>query len=411
MVRGIFRMTIGSKGPYEIARILMEERVERPSYYLAQRGMGNHLSNYNSAEPYAWRGGTVGNILAKPEYMGHTVNFRTYKESYKDKRPKKTPKEDWLVIKNTQEAIVDEETWNRAQQLRKTVRRTDTLGAANPLTELMYCADCGAKMYNHRGSGGWARDWHGRPNGKRRPDRDEYNCSAYTLSRQGGGGKCASHYIRTAVVRDLILETIRSVSAYAKSDEAGFVRRVRSASEIRRAGTAKALKRRMAREKKRSADLDTLIRKLYEDNVGGKISDKRFALLSREYEGEQETLESSLAEEQAGLDGFESDGTRADGFIALAKKYTDFSELTTPMINEFVDKILVHKAEYSGGERGQEVEIFLKFIGRFELPAKEPTAEELAGAEEQKKSREKKREYNRRYLAEKKRREQKKKIA
>ena len=148
VVRRIYRMAIEGKGPYEIARILATEKVERPSYYLAQRGMGNHQSNYNAADPYTWRGGTVADILSKQEYMGHTVNFRTYKESYKDKRVKMTPKEDLVIFENTQEAIIDKETWERVQTLRKTIRRTDSIGKANPLTGLMFCADCGAKMYN-----------------------------------------------------------------------------------------------------------------------------------------------------------------------------------------------------------------------------------------------------------------------
>ena len=154
VVRRIYRMALESKGPYEIARILALEKVERPSYYLAQRGVGKHQSNFNPAERYTWRGGTVADILSKPEYMGHTVNFRTYKESYKDKRSRMTPKEDLVIFENTQEAIIDKETWERVQSLRKTIRRTDTIGAANPLTGLMFCADCGAKMYNHwRGTG------------------------------------------------------------------------------------------------------------------------------------------------------------------------------------------------------------------------------------------------------------------
>ena len=197
VVRRIYRMAIEGKGPYEIARILATEKVERPSYYLAQRGMGNHQSNYNAADPYTWRGGTVADILSKQEYMGHTVNFRTYKESYKDKRVKMTPKEDLVIFENTQEAIIDKETWERVQTLRKTIRRTDSIGKANPLTGLMFCADCGAKMYNHRGKAGNARDWAGRPNGKKRPDRDEYNCSRYDLGNQHYDKYCTTHLIRT----------------------------------------------------------------------------------------------------------------------------------------------------------------------------------------------------------------------
>ena len=238
VVRRIFQLTIVGNGPHQIARILTEEKVERPAYYLGQRSQGTCQSRDYSDERYTWRGNTVSEMLTRPEYMGHTVNFRTYK----DKRPKKAAKEDWVIFENTQEAIVDEKTWHLAQDLRKVVRRTDTLGEANPLTGLMFCADCGAKMYNHRGGAGQARDWQGRPNGKRRPDRDEYHCSTYDHSRARFSTACSQHFIRTAVVRELVLEAIRSASTYAIKNEAEFIEKVRSASEVRQAETVKALK-------------------------------------------------------------------------------------------------------------------------------------------------------------------------
>lgn len=397
---------VEGNGPYQIARMLAVDKVERPSYYLARKGLGTNQANCNTAEPYTWRGATVADILSKLEYMGHTVNFRTYKESYKDKLAKKAPREDWAVFENTHEAIVDAETWNLAQQLRKTVRRTDTTGEANPLTGLIYCADCGAKMYNHRGKGGWARDWHKNLTGERRPDRDEYNCSTYNLARQNFHATCSQHDIRTAVVRELILETIRAVSSFALANEKEFTQRVREASEVRQAQAAKDLKRKISRDRKRCAELDGLIKKLYESYATGKLTEKRFELLSGEYEREQIELDASAGMAQAGLDAFNEDTARADQFLALAKKYTDFTELTTPMLHEFVDRILVHEAEKSGCDREQEVEIFLKFIGRFDVPASEPTAEELAELEERRRRREKKREYNRRYMEKKHRLEQ-----
>ena len=315
VVRRIFQLTIEGNGPHQIARILTEEKVERPAYYLGQRSQGTCQSRDYSDERYTWRGNTVSEMLTRPEYMGHTVNFRTYKDSYKDKRPKKAAKEDWVIFENTHDAIVDEKTWHLAQDLRKIVRRTDTLGEANPLTGLMFCADCGAKMYNHRGASGWARDWQGRPNGKRRSNRDEYYCSTYDHARGRFQTACSQHYIRTAAVRELVLEAIRSAST------------------------------------------------------------------------------------QADLESFEADTAKVDQFMALAKKYTDFSELTTPMINEFVDKIVVHEADRSTGERTQEVDIYLKFIGKFDVPIPEPTAEELEEQEQLRKKRAKKAEYNRRYMA------------
>ena len=404
VVRRIYRMSLEGKGPYEIARILSEEQIERPSYYLAKRGLGTCRSNNNTATPYVWRGATVSDILSKPEYMGHTVNFRSYKESYKDKRAKKTPKEDWVIFKNTQEAIVSEEMWNKVQGLRKTARRTDTVGEANPFTGLLYCADCGAKMYNHRGGAGRARNWKGELNGKRRPDRDEYNCSTYNLSRQSYDKQCSQHYIRTEVVRKLVLETIKAVSDYVITNEEKFINRIYSSSRDKQKESIKSLKRKIAQDTKRVNELNMLMKKLYEDNISGKLSDKRFEFMLSEFENEQDTLEISMENAKAEIEKYESDTVRADKFIELVKRYTNFSELTTPMLNEFVEKILVHEADYSSGERVQEVEIYLNFIGKFELPVKEPTAEEIAEHEKLKARRAKKAEYNRRYMEKRRKR-------
>lgn len=403
VVRRIYRMAIEGKGPYETARILALEKIERPSYYLAQRGMGNHQSNYNSTEPYAWRGNTVSDILSKPEYMGHTVNFRTYKESYKDKHSKMTPKEDLVIFEDTQEAIIDKETWERVQSLRKTVRRTDTIGAANPLTGLMFCADCGAKMYNHRGKAGNARDWAGRPNGKKRPDRDEYNCSRYDLGKQRYDNYCTTHLIRTAVVNELLLAAIKEVCDYAQNNETAFMEQVCSASGERQAKAVKTIRQRKQRSEKRADELSRLIRKLYEDNVNGKLSDKLFEQMLHDFENELDSLTESITQDQQELDRISGETVNAEKFLALVKKYTDFSELTPAMINEFVEKILVHEAEGKGMSRTQEIEIFFNFIGKVEIPRKEIvlTEEEKAALAEQERRRAKKAEYNRRYMQKK----------
>ena len=405
VVRRIYRMALESKGPYEIARILALEKVERPSYYLAQRGVGKHQSNFNPAERYTWRGGTVADILSKPEYMGHTVNFRTYKESYKDKRSRMTPKEDLVIFENTQEAIIDKETWERVQSLRKTIRRTDTIGAANPLTGLMFCADCGAKMYNHRGGAGLARDWAGRPNGRKRPERDEYNCSRYDLGNQHYNRYCTTHLIRTAVVNELLLEAIKEVCDYALNNEAAFMEQVCSASSERQVKAAKAIRQRKQRSEKRADELSRLIRKLYEDNVNGRLSDKLFEQMLHDFEAELESLTESVTQDEQELDRISRETVNAEKFLALVKKYTDFSELTPAMINEFVEKILVHQAEGKGASRTQEVEIFFNFVGKVEIPHEEIalTEEEKAALAEQERRRAKKAEYNRRYMEKKRR--------
>ena len=362
----IYQLSIEGHGLSDIANILYRDKVECPAAYLAKQGRGPWKSKEEITRPYAWSDFIVGQILSKPEYMGHTVNFRSHKESYKDKYPVYHAPKDWLIFENTHEAIVDKDTWELVQKLRGTPRRTDTLGEANPLTGLVFCADCGSKMYNQRTRG----------NGKKPYPSDVYECSAYKLAGQRREKVCGNHHISTKALRTLILETIRTVSTYAITNREEFIERVRAASQIRQTEAAKAARRKLNRDKKRVAELDTIIKRLYESFAMDRLSGDRFDSLLAGYETEQKTLREAVSEEEARLAAFEEDTVRVEQFLALAEKYTDFSELTTPMINEFVDRILVHAPERIDGDRVQEVEIHLKFIGRFELPPKELTPEE-----------------------------------
>ena len=377
VVRRIYRLSAEGNGPGTIAKILMRDKVERPSVYMARHGWGHMKNCADFSRPYDWLGTEVAFILAKPEYMGHTVNFRTRQDSYKDRRRKLNSPDEWKVFENTQEAIVDPETWKLAQRSRQTVRRTDSTGVANPLTGLVFCAECGAKMYNHRKMGQMRREG-------REPDPvtglspyDCFDCSTYTLTMGRTKRECCSHSITTKALRRLTLDAIRTASAYAISNRDEFIEKIREASEIKRREGANSLKRKLARERKRSAELDGIIKKLYESYATGKLSEKRFDALIAEYEREQETLEASVADGQAKLDAFNEDTLRADQFLALAEKYADFSELTAPMLLEFVDKIVVHKPDYSTGERSVTVDIYFRFIGNFNAPTPEPTPEEL----------------------------------
>ena len=378
VVKRIFHLTIEGYGPYEIARILFEDRVETPAVYAARRGNGIWKSKTEFPNPYNWSGFVVGAILSKPEYMGDTVNFRSHKESYKDKSSVPNPKEDWLIFKDTHEAIVDRETWELAQKLRKTPRRIDTFGVANPLTGLLYCAECGEKMYNHRTRGNAE---------KGKYPANFFDCSTYTLSRQKRKQVCTSHFITTKALNTLILETIRTASTYAVTNQDELLEKVRAASQIRQQDAAKEAKRKLNKDRKRRNELDGIIKKLYESFALGRISEKRFDSLLADYEEEQKALNASITEAEAQLASFEEDTARAEQFLTLAKKYTDFSELTTPMINEFIDKIVVHAPEKVDGDRVQQVDIFLSFIGQFDLPAPELTPEEAKRQEQQKRHR------------------------
>ena len=297
VVRRIFRLAVEGHGPHEIAKILTQEKVECPAYYLARNGRGSRKNTVDTSRPYDWYGFTVSSMLTKPEYMGHTVNFRSSKKSYRDKRVKNDPS-DWLIFENTHEAIVDPETWQLAQQVKRTVRRTDTTGVANPLTGLVFCADCGAKMYNHRGK---------RKKAGREYSVDFYSCSTYTLTFERETQMCSSHTVSTKALNALILETIRTTASYAIQNKEEFIQKVCSISQVRQQEAAKELKRKVAKERRRSAELDVLIKKLYETYAMGKLEEKRFELLCAEYEKEQAELEQLLASEQAQLDQFHED--------------------------------------------------------------------------------------------------------
>ncbi|MCX4354427.1 MAG: DUF4368 domain-containing protein, partial [Lachnospiraceae bacterium] len=212
---------------------------------------------------------------------------------------------------------------------------------------------------------------------------------------------CSMHHVRTDVVRDLILETLKATAGFVKEHEEEFIAKVRNESKIQREDAAKVLQKKLSREQKRNNELNQLIKKIYEDNVSGKLTDKRFEMLLSDYEQEQVSLETSIQNIEKEISAFEEDNTRIDKFMELVKRYTDFSELTTPMIHEFIDKIVVHEADKSTGERIQQIDIYLKYIGKLDVPMPELTPEQRREEER----RRKKRAWNRTYMRRKYERE------
>ena len=397
VVKKIFRLTVEGMGPYQIAKRLMAEKVEKPSYYQATRQRGNFKTMCDFETPYNWTGGSVVRILERPEYMGDTVNFRSHKESYKDKKAVKNSSEDILIFQDTHEPIIDRRTWYLVQELRKTVRRVDTSGEGSLLTGKLYCADCGGKMHYRRSTTRAGRDWRGIPNGEVQHTSAGFNCSTYNSSRKKYKQVCCSHSIKEDTVKQLILESIRYALKSVRMDEAAFIKSMRSASEVRDKGEVKKLKTDLAKKEKRFADLDLLIKKVYEDNAMGKLPDRRYEMLSSDYEKEQQELEISMQEIREKLMQFEDDTDRTEEFLSLVHKYTDIQKLTPAIVNEFVDKVLVHRIEETDGDRVQEIEIFLNYIGRVELPAQELSGEEMAEEEKKRKSRQYRREYMKAY--------------
>ena len=351
------------------------------------------------SKPYEWAGVSVVRMLEKPEYMGDTVNFRTKKLSYKDKTAVKNDSDEIVVFTDTHEAIIDRKKWYMVQELRKTKRRINTEGESNPFVGKIFCADCGGKMHYRNEGKRAGRNWRGLPDGSVRTTPACYNCGNYNNSHDQSGKVCCSHNIQAKVIDQLVLETIQYACKSVRMDERAFVESIRSASEIREQSEAKKLKAALKHQEKRYAELDILLKKVYEDNALGRLPDKRYEMLSAGYEKEQAELEQSIKACREQLTQYDEDTDRTEEFLALVHKYTDITELTPVIINEFVDKILVHKAEKIDGERVMEIEIYLNFIGKVELPAQELTEEELAEIKEKQRLRERNAMYQRRRRA------------
>ena len=351
------------------------------------------------SKPYEWAGVSVVRMLEKPEYMGDTVNFRTKKLSYKDKTAVKNDSDEIVVFTDTHEAIIDRKKLYMVQELRKTKRRINTEGESNPFVGKIFCADCGGKMHYRNEGKRAGRNWRGLPDGSVRTTPACYNCGNYNNSHDQSEKVCCSHNIQAKVIDQLVLETIQYACKSVRMDERAFVESIRSASEIREQSEAKKLKAALKHQEKRYAELDILLKKAYEDNALGRLPDKRYEMLSAGYEKEQAELEQSIKACREQLTQYDEDTDRTEEFLALVHKYTDITELTPVIINEFVDKILVHKAEKIDGERVMEIEIYLNFIGKVELPAQELTEEELAEIKEKQRLRERNAMYQRRRRA------------
>jgi len=368
VVKRIFQMSVNGMGPFQIAKVLEADGIETPGCYMAKHGTGTR-KNEVYKRPCRWAGTTIANMLEKPEYMGHTVNFRSTKESYKSKKQTKNPKEDWVIIENTHEPIVDPGTWETVQRCRTVKRRTDSLGEANPLTGLLYCADCGHRLYMHRRAPS-KKISKATGNIIHESGRNDFYCSTYGGRGHGSGrdSDCSVHYISAKTANALILEAIKRTSGFAKNNEADFIKMLREESSIKQAEAAKSHRRQIAKNEKRIAELDSLFRKTYEDFAAGRLTEKRFEQLSGGYESEQAELEKLTAELRAELDAFDTDSVRGDKFMELTRRYTDFTELTPAMLHEFIEKVVVHEADKSSGVREQQIDIYLNYIGQFDVP-------------------------------------------
>ncbi len=375
VVRHIFALAMEGYGPYQIATKLSEEKIEMPAVHLARYGEGVN-KNKAFADIYRWSASTVVEILKKQEYLGHTVNFKTRKH-FKDKKSHYVDESEWTIFENTHEAIIDQETFDNVQRVRGNARRyPDGFGEAYPLTGLMYCADCGGKMYVHRTY-----------NGKRVP---QYTCGQY--GKYPIGSLCPTqHRIKAEAVLTLIADMLRTIAEYSRNDRAEFIRTVQETQAAQQTADISKKRKRLAAAQKRAGELERLICKIYEDNALGKLPDARYEALDAQYAKEQDALNAEIVELEKAVTGYEQSRKSAEKFIALIDKYENFDTLTNTMLNEFVEKILVHERARKGSQdTTQEVEIYFNFVGRYIPPALQPVPltpeeqEELRKKEERK---------------------------
>lgn len=341
VVRKIYRLCIDGYGPVQIARILTEQGIPTPTAYAISQGKN---PNNKNARLHRWGANTICHILEKPEYIGHTVNFRTHMKSYKVHKIVYNPEEDFMIFENTHEPIVTKQEFELVQELRKNKRRPQKSDVVNPFAGIVYCAECGERMYLSR-----------RKN--ERPEQEHMRCSTYAKEQD----KCTVHYIRTCVLNEIVLGELNKLLATVKADEDDFLQTAMNNSVQKKSSEITKAKKTVKQAEKRIAELDKLFTRLYEDNVLGKLSDERFTMMSTAYEEEQQKLKATVSELTALIDASEKKSSDVTAFLEIVRKYEHITKLTPEIMHELIEKIVVHEADKSSGKRVQQIDIYYRF--------------------------------------------------
>lgn len=339
-------------GPSQIARLLKQRKILTPAAYYESKGINCNVKPQD--DPYGWNASTVAHILDRwREYLGHTVNFKTTKKSYKSKKKIQNPESEWVIFENTHEPIWTESIADAVRLARQTRRRPTKMGEMGMFSGMMFCADCGSIMYQCRATGF-------------RREQEYYLCAGYRKSRDICG---STHSIRTVILEELILQNLCKVVSYAREQEDQFVKMVMDMDEKERSKGLAKKKKLLTDAEKRISELDRIFKHLYEDNITGKLTDERFKKLSADYEAEQATLQTQANSLREEIQEEESKCANVDRFLSIVRKYTEIPELTPHILHEFVEKIVVHAATdpHSKTNRKQEVDIYYKGIGILEM--------------------------------------------
>ena len=354
VVRQIYSLCLAGNGPTKIARMLTEQQIPTPGT-LEYRRTGS-TRRYHPGYECKWATNTVVHLLENREYTGCLVNFKTEKVSYKLKHSVENPPEKQAVFENHHEPIIDRETWERVQELRKQRKRPNRYDEVGLFSGILFCADCGSVMYQQR----YQTD-------KRK--QDCYICGSYKKRTRN----CTAHFIRTELLTAGVTENLRKITSYAAKHEARFMKLLVEQNEDGGRRRNAARKKELETAQKRISELSAIFKRLYEDSVTGRISDERFSELSADYEAEQKELKERAAGLQAELSKSQEAAENAEKFMKVVRRHTSFEELTPTLLREFVEKIVIHESVALDGKRRgklrrQEIEIYYSFVGKVELP-------------------------------------------
>ena len=328
VVKRIFAMCAGGMGPAQIAKQLKKECIYSPSMY-AYTKFGTSHSGLNAERPYNWTGDMVADMLQNMVYLGHTVNLRYSTKSYKDKKRCERPKSEWLIFENTHEELVDQETWDIVQEVRSHKRRRTNMDEQNMFSGLVYCADCGKPMVLHRAH-------------TMNASYNHFTCRTY---KKDGTEVCSAHYIREVALKEIVLETIRRATEFARSDPERFAAYIQQKQSTEVAKEIRGVERELSTMRKRDGELDVVFKRMYEDSALGRVSNEQFRLLSEAYSKEKAQLAEAIPATEERLEKLRSSMANAKNFIAKARKFTDMTELTPELLRTFVAKIIVYEKE------------------------------------------------------------------
>lgn len=346
VVQQIFALCVSGMGPTQIAKWLEKHEIYNPTAY--SQAKGRPVTNKPTANPYKWTNETVSRTLERIEYLGHTVNFKTRKQSYKSKKKLWNDPSEWVIFENTQPPIVEESVFLIVQNIRRSRRRPTKMGDMGIFSGLLYCAECGGKMYQCRAT-------------NFTEEQKYFICSTY----RKGKDLCTTHSIKNVVLHEIVLRNLRGAIEYVTQYEAEFIQEAADSRLRERDAEFSRKRETLSRAESRIAELDNLFKHLYEDNVTGKLSDERFIKMSRDYELEQENLKSMAEVLREEIKQQEKQKTNVKAFISVVKKYTDMQELDASILREFIDRIEVSHTDKKSKTR--EITIVYNFIGAFDF--------------------------------------------